>query len=88
MRHADRTDDLALCMDNLPLVLDLIEWLDGEPRTYDEVMGAWRSTCPRLTIWEDAVDARLVGVSGRWVSVTEAGSRLLRAHRSGKAAHS
>ena len=47
-------------MDNEALLLDLLEWLDTEPRTYDEVMTAWRSTCPRLTIWEDAQDAGLV----------------------------
>jgi hypothetical protein len=39
-----------------PLVLDLVEWIAREPRLYSEVIEAWRTSCPRLTIWEDAVD--------------------------------
>lgn len=39
-----------------PLILDLVEWVAREPRTYAEVMDAWRTSCPRLTVWEDAVD--------------------------------
>jgi len=42
------------------LVLDLVEWVAARPRAYDEVMEAWRTSCPRLTIWEDAVDRGLV----------------------------
>ena len=38
------------------LILDFLEWLGREPRPYPEVMEAWRTSCPRLTIWEDAVD--------------------------------
>lgn len=40
-----------------PLILDLLEWLDAGPRPCREVMGAWRTSCPRLTIWEDSIDA-------------------------------
>jgi hypothetical protein len=39
-----------------PLVLDLVEWIAREPRLYAEVIESWRTSCPRLTIWEDAVD--------------------------------
>ncbi len=39
-----------------PLVFDLLEWLATEPRPYAEVMDVWRTSCPRLTIWEDVVD--------------------------------
>jgi hypothetical protein len=42
------------------LVLDLLEWLAAGPRPYAEAMEAWRTSCPRLTIWEDAVDEGLV----------------------------
>ena len=42
------------------LVLDLCEWLSACPRPYSEVMEAWRTSCPRLTVWEDAVDRGLV----------------------------
>jgi hypothetical protein len=43
-----------------PLILDLIEWVAREPRTYADVMEAWRTSCPRLTVWEDAVDRGFV----------------------------
>jgi len=69
-------------VENEPLVLDLVEWVAGQPRAYDEVMEAWRTSCPRLTIWEDAVDAGLVrvasdGESEKTVSVTGKGRAFL-----------
>ena len=39
-----------------PLIRDLVEWVAREPRSYADVMDAWRTSCPRLTVWEDAVD--------------------------------
>jgi hypothetical protein len=39
------------------LVLDLLQWLKTAPKPYTDVMEAWRTSCPRLTVWEDAVDA-------------------------------
>lgn len=43
-----------------PLVLDLVAWVAGEPRPYDEVLTAWRTSCPRLTVWEEAEGRGLV----------------------------
>ena len=65
-----------------PLILDFLEWLTREPRAYAEVMDAWRTSCPRLTIWEDAVDGGYVvrKRDGRMevvVEVTPLGHRLL-----------
>ena len=68
-----------------PLVLDFVEWIARQPRVYSEVIATWRTSCPRLTIWEDAVDRGYVarqtiaGV-GLIVTVTEDGEKLLRAH--------
>ena len=45
---------------NQALIRDLVEWLAAGPRDYDDVMAAWRTSCPRLTIWEDACDLGLV----------------------------
>jgi hypothetical protein len=42
------------------LILDLLEWLEDRPRPYAEVMDAWRTSCPRLSIWEDALADGLV----------------------------
>ena len=68
-----------------PLVLDLIEWIAREPRLYSEVIATWRTSCPRLTIWEDAVDRGYVAREtvaglGLFVTVTEDGEKLLREH--------
>jgi hypothetical protein len=67
------------------LVLDLVEWIARAPRPYSEVIETWRTSCPRLTIWEDAVEAGYVAResragAGSIVTVTEDGERLLRAH--------
>jgi hypothetical protein len=39
-----------------------LAWIADRPRTYAEAMDAQRSTCPRLTVWEDALDDGLVRV--------------------------
>ncbi|HTS50413.1 MAG TPA: hypothetical protein VMH05_20850 [Bryobacteraceae bacterium] len=44
------------------LILDLIEWVASRERTYEETMEAWRTSCPKLTVWEDATDLGLVTV--------------------------
>ena len=41
-----------------PLILDFLEWIANKPRPYREVMAAWRTSCPKLTVWEDSIDAR------------------------------
>lgn len=43
-----------------PLILDFLEWIGQQPRLYAEVMEIWRTSCPRLTVWEDAIDQDLV----------------------------
>jgi hypothetical protein len=42
------------------LILDLLEWVANGDRSYEEVMDAWRTSCPRLPVWEDANDRGLV----------------------------
>ena len=37
-----------------PLILDLLEWIGPSPRPYAEVIEAWRTSCPRLPVWEEA----------------------------------
>lgn len=44
------------------LILDLLEWVASSERTYGEVMDAWRTSCPKLPVWEDANDRGLVAV--------------------------
>ena len=70
-------------IENEALVRDLIAWVAGEPRPYVEVIEAWHTHCPRLPVWEDAIEHRLVvrerGADGELVvSASEAGIRYLR----------
>jgi hypothetical protein len=68
-----------------PLILDLLEWIGREPRSYADVIDAWRTSCPRLTVWEDAMDRGFAvreHAKGREVMIrlTEAGREFLREH--------
>jgi hypothetical protein len=71
-----------------PLILDLVEWIAREPRPYQTVMDVWRTSCPRLTVWEDAIDRGLVSCRrhdalGVLVDVTDAGRAHLQHHGRG-----
>lgn len=67
------------------LILDLLECVANGERSYEEVMDAWRTSCPRLPIWEEANDRRLVTreeVNGRSiVRITSSGLALLEQRR-------
>ena len=36
------------------LITDLLEWIGPQGRRYGDVMEAWRTSCPRLPVWEEA----------------------------------
>jgi hypothetical protein len=67
------------------LILDLIEWVGQRERTYQETMDAWRTSCPGLPVWEDAIERGLVetvSVRGRsLVRTTPAGLARLKKKR-------
>jgi hypothetical protein len=42
------------------LMLEFLAWLSSRPRTYAETMNAWQTTCPRHTVWEDAITDELI----------------------------
>jgi hypothetical protein len=68
------------------LILDLLEWIGPQPRPSAEVLEAWRTSCPRMPVWEDANDLGFIArhrVPGRGtlVSVSAAGADHLRKHR-------
>jgi D-3-phosphoglycerate dehydrogenase len=71
------------------LILDLVEWVAGGEKTYEEVLDAWRTSCPRLPVWEDANDRGLVIsrlVNGRsMVMITASGLALLEQHKASRA---
>lgn len=66
------------------LILDLLEWLAKRDRTYEETMDAWRTSCPKLPVWEDANDRGLIALdaaNGRnVVHLTPAGRAFLERH--------
>ena len=68
-----------------PLVLDLVEWVARAPRRHAEVIDTWRTSCPRLTVWEDANDRGFLSRDydpelGATVMVTQAGREFLHDH--------
>ncbi len=62
------------------LIFDLVEWVGKEPRTYAQVMDAWRTSCPRLTGWEEALERGYVVRRANGVAVTDAGRAFLQQH--------
>jgi len=69
-----------------PLILDLLEWIGPETRPYAEVIDAWRTSCPRLPVWEEANARGFVtrehrpGV-GAFIAVSSEGRAHLAQHR-------
>jgi len=68
------------------LIIDLLEWVAVKPRPYEELMATWRTSCPRLPVWEDAVELGLVHRtagqhSQSLVQLTPAGEAWLLARR-------
>jgi hypothetical protein len=67
------------------LILDLLEWVEAKERSYQEMIDAWRTSCPRLPVWEDANDRGLVEsavANGRsLIRLTPAGLALLKQKR-------
>lgn len=76
-------------MDSEPvdaLILDLLEWIDSAPRPYREVMDVWRTSCPRLPVWEEANRRGLLvwhpdPSTPELITLSPAGSVHLRRHR-------
>jgi hypothetical protein len=66
------------------LILDLLDWLAKGNRSYEEVMDAWRTSCPRFPVWEEANDRGLVvreNLNGRCVVRITLSGRDLLVHR-------
>ncbi len=69
-----------------PLILDLLEWIGPGFRPYAETLDAWKTSCPRLPVWEEANDRGLVERRrapghGSVVALSAAGRELVRVHR-------
>jgi hypothetical protein len=68
------------------LILDLLEWIGPDSRPYSEVIEVWRTSCPRLPVWEEANSQGFIshqhqaGV-GSFVSISPLGRAFLTEHR-------
>jgi hypothetical protein len=66
------------------IMLQFLAWVADRPRSYPETMEAWHSTCPRLSVWEDAIIdglVRLENGAGRAVRLTPRGCAILEKSR-------
>jgi D-3-phosphoglycerate dehydrogenase len=68
------------------LVLDLLEWIGSDPKPYADVMEAWRTSCPRLPVWEEANARGFIAQQhrqgvGAFVSLSASGRDWLTRHR-------
>lgn len=68
------------------LILDLLQWIGPESRPYAEVMAAWRTSCPRLPVWEEAnergfIARRFEPGAGASIALTSRGREHLTQHR-------
>ncbi len=71
--------------DAIPLIMEqFLGWLADRPRTYANVMESWRTSCPRLSVWEDATLDGLVAFTddGHGVVLTAKGRAALDQARS------
>ncbi|HEY1758253.1 MAG TPA: hypothetical protein VGG72_22975 [Bryobacteraceae bacterium] len=66
------------------LILDFLDWVKARDRSYEDTLDAWRTSCPRLPVWEEANDRGLIvrdeagGIS--MIRLTPAGLALLKRH--------
>jgi hypothetical protein len=64
------------------LTLQLLEWIAARPRSYADAIEAWRTSCPRLSVWDDATIEGLIRANRRngaepTVELTAAGRAVL-----------
>ena len=57
--------------------LQLLAWIAEQPRSYAETIEAWKTSCPRLAVWEDALADDLVRIDRGCVLLTTGGRKLL-----------
>lgn len=80
MREAGSADPVEA------LILDLLQWIGPESRPYAEVIDAWRTSCPRLPVWEEANERGFIARRsepglGACIALTARGREHLAGHR-------
>ena len=64
-------------IDHSLLLREFLDWIAARPRSYDDTIEAWRSSCPRHPVLDDAFTAGLITSVGRSVVLTSSGKALL-----------
>src|SRR6266566_567097 len=68
-------------MNRLPTVtaptVQLLAWIAEQSRSHAETIEWWKTSCPRLAVWEDALADNLVRIDRGRVLLTPAGRELL-----------
>jgi hypothetical protein len=64
------------------IMVQFLSWIAERTRTYADVMDAWKTSCPRLSVWEDASLTGLVRLEHtsdgtKTVTLTALGRALL-----------
>jgi hypothetical protein len=57
--------------------LQLLAWIAEQSRSYPETIETWKTSCPRLAVWEDALADDLIRIDRGCVLLTAAGRELL-----------
>jgi hypothetical protein len=57
--------------------VQLLLWIAERSRSYAETIEVWKTSCPRLAVWEDALADDLVRIDRGSVLLTAAGRELL-----------
>jgi hypothetical protein len=61
--------------------LQLLAWIAERPRSHAETIDVWKTSCPRLSVWEDALTDELVRIDRGCVLLTTAGTEILASRR-------
>jgi hypothetical protein len=62
------------------IMIQFLTWIADRPRNYAQTMDAWRSSCPRLSVWEDAIIEGLIRIesnANRSITLTPRGAAVL-----------
>jgi hypothetical protein len=62
------------------IMVQFLAWVADRPRTYAQAMDAWRTSCPRLSVWEGAILDELIRIGNdkdRAVRLTARGRAAL-----------
>jgi hypothetical protein len=62
------------------IMIQFLAWIADRPRNYAQTMDAWRSSCPRLSVWEDAIIEGLIRIesnTNRSIRLTPRGAAIL-----------